>query len=75
MFARYFQINHALLSENISPANQILSYPAVINTWSISELEGLAGLQSEVARQAAMIAYNNCFLACWVRIPIHCINS
>jgi len=63
-YARYFQTNHALLSENITPFNELLHYPAVVNTWSIDELGDLLSLQAEVARQAAMIAYNNSFMVC-----------
>jgi len=70
LYARYFQINHALLSENITPFNEVLKYPSVINSWSIEELGGLASLQTEVARQAAMIAYNNCFLACAIAMTL-----
>ena len=30
--------------------------------WSLSEVSGVAALEQEVSRQAAMIAYNNSFL-------------
>ena len=66
LYARYFQINHALLSENITPFNELLRYPAVADTWSINELGDLLSLQAEVARQAAMIAYNNSFMVCGI---------
>jgi DHA2 family multidrug resistance protein len=70
LYTRFLQINHALLSENITPFNEMLRYPSVVNAWSIHEMDGLAGLQSEVARQAAMIAYNNSFMACAIAMII-----
>ncbi len=62
--AKYAQINHALLSANIIPFNEVLRYPSFTRQWSIDELDGLMAVQSEVARQAGMIAYNNSFMIC-----------
>ena len=30
--------------------------------WPINELDGLAALEIEISKQAAVIAYNNCFM-------------
>lgn len=63
LHARYSQINHAILSEHVSPFNEILRQAARSGAWEIDEAGDLAALQIEVARQATMIAYNNAFLA------------
>ena len=60
--ARLSQINHSVLAEHISPLRELLRGAPHSGSWSLSEASGLAALQSEVSRQAAMIAYNNSFL-------------
>ena len=62
LISRYTQINRAILVENVSPYNELLRYPEITRIWDIAETEGLAMLDLEIARQAAMIAYNNSFL-------------
>ena len=62
LHARHAQINHALLTEQISPFNELLYAPGVASVWDIGDLRGLAVLTDEISRQATMIAYNNSFL-------------
>ena len=59
LHARHSQINQAILNEAINPYNELARAPELAARWSIFELEGLAALQLEIARQATMIAYNN----------------
>ena len=63
LLARHSQANHAALAEMSSPYSEWLRTPSAVSYWSITEVEGLAALNEEIARQAAMIAYNNAFLA------------
>ncbi len=56
------QANHAVLSENLSPFNELLRYPNIPEIWDLTEVWGRAALDFEVSRQAEMIAYNNSFL-------------
>ena len=46
----------------MTPFNELLRYPEISRIWDIAETEGLAMLDLEIARQAAMIAYNSSFL-------------
>ena len=62
LHSRHSQVNHALLSEHINPFNELLRSTALRGGWSIADLEGLVALNTEIARQAAMIAYNNSFM-------------
>ncbi len=62
VLARMSQINHSVLAEHISPMRERLGSLPVPESWSLSETGGLAAVQSEVSRQAAMIAYNGSFL-------------
>ena len=60
--ARLSQINHSVLAEHISPFREVLPGAHPSGAWSLSETSGLAALEGEVSRQAAMIAYNDSFL-------------
>ena len=60
--ARLSQINHSVLAEHISPQRELLGAAPLAEAWALSDPGGLAALQGEVSRQAAMIAYNNSFL-------------
>ncbi len=62
LHTRHSQTNHALLVENVTPFNELWRYTALRGNWSLAELDGLVAINSEIARQAAMIAYNNSFL-------------
>ena len=62
LHARFVQVNHAILSETVSPFNELLRYRLSTDAWDITEQTGLSALDNEVTRQALMIAYNNSFL-------------
>ena len=51
-----------MLAEHISPLREALHGAHLSGPWSLSETSGLAALEGAVSRQAAMIAYNDCFL-------------
>ena len=62
LHTRQTQINHALLTEHVSPYNELMHSPALPELWDLGERTGLAALDHEITRQAMMIAYNNSFL-------------
>ena len=62
LHARHSQINHAVLTEHITPFNELLYAPGIASVWDVGDLRGLAILDNEITRQATMIAYNNSFL-------------
>lgn len=51
------QREHAALAEHIHPFNPLLQQEGVSGVWDISSAQGLALLESEVARQAIQLAY------------------
>lgn len=59
---RLVQINHAVISEVITPFNEILRYRLGSDAWDITKSTGLNALDNEVTRQSLMIAFNNTFL-------------
>ncbi len=60
LFTHQSQIGHALFSEHISPYSPALQSSAA--AWDITSVEGLSAINDEVARQAAAVAFNNCYL-------------
>jgi len=68
------QMNHAWLTEYISPFNETLAFPNLPNAWDIENLSGLAAMGGEIGRQAAMLGYLNAFglytAACVVVLPL-----
>ena len=60
--ARLSQINHSVLAEHVSPLREGLRAAPLSGPWALGDAGGLAALQGEISRQAAMIAYNNSFL-------------
>ncbi len=68
------QMNHAWLTEYISPFNERLAFPNLPNAWDIENLSGLAAMGGEIGRQAAMLGYLNAFglytAACVVVLPL-----
>lgn len=68
------QINHAWLTEYISPFNETLAFPNLPNAWDIENLSGLAAMGGEIGRQAAMLGYLNAFglytAACVIVLPL-----
>jgi len=55
LLARNTQVNHALLSDQLTPFNNALQ--AAGHAWAPDTLAGVLALNSEVTRQAAAIAY------------------
>jgi len=51
------QANHALLAERISPLNPLMHGAWLPQAWDPATVAGLAALDHEVTRQAALIAY------------------
>ena len=55
------QINHATIAEHVTRYNPLLHFPHIEKFWDIHTTTGLAALNQEITRQAAMIAYINDF--------------
>jgi MFS transporter, DHA2 family, multidrug resistance protein len=51
------QVNHALIAADVSPFNRALEAGAAARWWNPGSAHGLAMLDHEVTRQAAIIAY------------------
>jgi MFS transporter, DHA2 family, multidrug resistance protein len=63
------QINHAQLAEHVTPYMNAMKSPGYPAMWSLDTTQGLAALNEELTRQAAMIAYLDDFkLLMWVTI-------
>ena len=61
VLTRDLQSNRAVLSYFINPYNKVLGLAGTPELWDIGEQGGLAALNAEVGRQAAVIAYNDTF--------------
>ncbi|HXP31952.1 MAG TPA: DHA2 family efflux MFS transporter permease subunit [Stellaceae bacterium] len=57
VLARTMQASHASLAEHANPFNQALRLPGVQSMWDLHTQTGLAMLDAEINRQAAMVAY------------------
>jgi len=57
------QVNHSSLAAHVTPFNRALQDPALHSFWNLHSASGLAALNAEVGRQAAMIAYIDDFKA------------
>jgi DHA2 family multidrug resistance protein len=55
------QINHATIAEHVTRYNPLFHFPQIEKFWDIHTTTGLAALNQEITRQAAMIAYINDF--------------
>mgnify|MGYP001824784008 CR=1 FL=1 len=62
LHTRHSQINHATLVERITPFSEQLYARGLGALWDFEDLAEMASLNQEIARQAAMIAYDNAFL-------------
>lgn len=60
------QIVHAALAAHVTPFNPALHAPVLQHYWNLGSAAGLAALNAEVTRQAAMIAYLDDFKAIMV---------
>jgi MFS transporter, DHA2 family, multidrug resistance protein len=61
LLSQNIQINHATLAENVTPFSELLRMQSLPSLLNPSTPLGLAMLDAEVNRQAAMIAYLNDF--------------
>lgn len=61
LLSRNTTINRASLIEHINPYNPALGVPQIAEFWDRNQAAGLAALDAEITRQAAMIAYINDF--------------
>jgi len=67
--ARGIQANHQAIASGVSPYNAPLLQPGVQAYWSIHSTAGLAALDTEINRQAAIQSYLNDFLLImWVAL-------
>jgi DHA2 family multidrug resistance protein len=55
------QIVHSRLVEHLRPDNPLVRFPYLSAPYSLTDSSGIAALNHEVTRQAAMIAYNDDF--------------
>ena len=55
------QIMHSSLVEHLRPNNPLAQFPYLSAPFSLTNPAGIAALNHEVTRQAAMIAYNDDF--------------
>jgi DHA2 family multidrug resistance protein len=60
--ARGIQSNHQAIAADVSPYNAPLLQPGVQAYWDIHSTAGLAALNAEINRQAAIMSYLNDFL-------------
>ena len=61
VLTRTTSVNHATLVETVTPYSEVLRYPEIAGPWSLAAGRGLAALDAEITRQAAMIGYVNDF--------------
>jgi DHA2 family multidrug resistance protein len=65
---RMTQANRAILNEHVSPFNEVLRHRPLPKAWSIIDPSGLAALNAETTRQAAVMAYGDDFR--WLAVAI-----
>lgn len=85
--ARSTQMNQSIISEFLSPYSQAIKLGLVPRLWDWTGRNGLAAMDAEIARQAAIIAYNSSFFlialtalavlpfALFVRLPRRQVRS
>ncbi|MGH7064629.1 MAG: EmrB/QacA family drug resistance transporter, partial [Stellaceae bacterium] len=61
LLTRNTQIVHSRLVEQLRPDNPLAQAPFLAAPYSLSTAPGIAALNAEVTRQAAMVAYINNF--------------
>ncbi len=65
------QIVHSQLAENVTPFNRALQYGPQSLFWGITTPFGLANIDMQIQRQAAIIGYANDFkLMFWICLPM-----
>jgi MFS transporter, DHA2 family, multidrug resistance protein len=81
VLSRGMRVNHDSMSEVLTPFNELFKHGGLPGLWNLTSPGGLAAMDAEIGRQAAMIAYNNSFylialtalvvlpVAAFVRLP------
>ena len=59
---RLLQINHAVLSEQVTLTSERLRRIPLPDSWDLHSVTGLASIEAEIGKQAEIIAYLNSFL-------------
>lgn len=71
---RMTKTNYAEMTEHVSPFNEKFNFPWVTGPWGLESGPNLAGIGSEIGRQAMMIGYVDAFLffvlTCIVVLPL-----
>ncbi len=62
IFTKSIQINHETLTAFVTPYNKLFNDALLPSLWSLGRRSNLSLLDSEIARQAMTIAFNNVFL-------------
>lgn len=69
LLAINLQANHAQLAEHATPFNRAFALPNIVAFWDLKDPAGLAALDAEINRQAAVIGYLNDFaFMMWVTV-------
>jgi DHA2 family multidrug resistance protein len=58
---RNIRVNHDVMSERVTPFNELIQLGLVPHLWDWTHQSGIAAMDAEIARQAAIIGYNNSF--------------
>jgi MFS transporter, DHA2 family, multidrug resistance protein len=61
LLSRNTQVMHSELVQHVNPYNEILLQPGVSQLWNLGTSAGRAALNSEITRQALIIAYADDF--------------
>jgi len=59
--AQSMQISHSDLATHVTPYSEALRTPFLSKIWNLHSVQGLAAINGEVTRQAAMVAYVDVF--------------
>jgi DHA2 family multidrug resistance protein len=62
MLSRNTQVAHAALGAYVNPYNPVMHSAAMPHLWTLHNLHGVAALNGEITRQAAMIGYIDDFV-------------
>ena len=61
VLTRGMRVNHDSMSEVLTPYNALFKHGVLPGVWNLTTPGGLAALDAEIGRQAAMVAYNSSF--------------